>query len=66
MDSWERAHKLVITFLKQDMVYGKAKQCATYLCKEVIREIDMHHIKTFDTLLRKEYWSDVIKEIDKM
>lgn len=66
MDAWERAHKLVIRFLKDDMSYGKAKQAATYLAREVISEIDMHHAKGFDTLFRKEYWEDVIKEIDRM
>lgn len=66
MDTWERAHKLVIRFLKDDMTYGKAKKAATYLAREVIGEIDMHGPKTFDSLLRKEYWEQVIKEIDKV
>lgn len=66
MDTWERAHKLVIRFLKDDMTYDKAKKAATYLAREVIGEIDMHGSKTFDSLLRKEYWEQVIKEIDKV
>lgn len=66
MDSWDKAHNLIIRFLKQGMTYDKAKEAATYLAKEVISEIDMHHEKGFDALFRKEYWEDVIKKIDKV
>jgi len=66
MEAWEKAHRLVIKFLKNDVTYGIAKESATYLAREVIGEIDMHSPKTFDSLLRKEYWEQVIKEIDKV
>lgn len=66
MDPREKAEKIVVKFIKKNMVFGEAKQCATIVVKEVISEVDMYFFSSFEKLDRIDYWKKVIEEIDKM
>jgi hypothetical protein len=66
MDAWEKAHKLVIKFLKKGMQMKDAKSSAKMLCYEVVSEIDIHHVKIYETLERKAYWEKVSQEVDNV
>lgn len=71
----EKAERLIIRFLKSNSkkdfgvmrnIYGKAKLSATIVANEVISEIDMYSLSSFEKLDRIDYWKKVIEEIDKM
>lgn len=66
MEAWEKAHRLVIKFLKKGVPHGEAKEMAKMLCYEVVCEIDIHHVKIYETLERKAYWEKVSQEVDKV
>jgi hypothetical protein len=66
MEASEKAHRLVFKFLKKGMTHDKAKELAKMLCYEVVCEIDIHHVKIYETLERKAYWEKVSQEVDNI